>query len=605
MATLKQIAIPITATATKLYKALDNSTKRLRSFAAGATKTLRNIGAGLGVAGAAITAGVVAAVNKGAESLDKLIKKARSLGIATAELEALRYAGELSGVAAESTDKAFQRMLKTIGDARQGLSTATDALDTIGIKLEDIENLSPSQQFAAIAEAIGKVENQADKTKAALDIFGRSGSDLTNLFSSDIKALIADFEGLNLGITASQERAVEAFNDSKTKLRALFGGFNRQLTAELAGPFTFIIEKITESIKEMGGMRAAASKFAGFVIKGMTLAISAIQRAVDLVLSLQEFMLSTKLLAISLTDTLKASYQSIKNQIPFIEPDTSRSTAGDATAQDLLKVQNLRKDIEDGNSATNKFLEELNAGLKKAFSEGSSDVEQSIKNGFSSGGNTITAAFLKDNPSFAAATGPVDKLASSAEKAAQTLDQVSKSSAWQDIFGKETTTARAADFDEYARLAKFNIESGSQYAQSNIETLKDILRTAINNQGNVFTNEGTFGSVDVAGMQAVIRGLEAIANGANGQMMNPDQIGATKLDDIVSNFGGKVNRFGDSVNRLAETNANQPTLGKLSLDMTTDMGKIAGEIWAEPEFAARLKDFFSRLNNNAARQYSG
>lgn len=602
MATLKSIAVPITANAKKLYSALDRSAKRLRSFASGAVKSLGKIGAGLGLAGAAIATGIVVAVNKTAASLDKVIKKARSLGIATRELEALRYAAELSGVESAAMDKAFQRMLKTVGDARSGLTTATDALDIIGVKLEDIENLSPSQQFAAIAGALGQVKNQADKTKAAMDIFGRSGSDLTNLFSSDINALINDFEDLDLAISDSQQKAIEAFNDSKTRLSALFGGFTRQLTGELAAPFTFIIEKITESIKEMGGMREAAKKFAGFVIEGMKFAADAIEGVIDLVLSLREFMAETKLFAISLGETLKATYQSLKNQIPFVDHDvqTGGSDAGNAAAQELLKIQNQRQRFEEGQTATHKFINDIKAGVDRSFTEGAAKIKSAVEEGAAGGGGSNGA-----NSAIGLAEKGASSLADSAKRAAETLDKVSKSSAWQDIFGKEKVTARAADFDEYARLARANIQSSSSFAQSNIDTLKDIVKTAQNNQGQVFNNQGTFSTVDIAGMQAVIKGLEAMAVGQDGSsQLNPTQFIATKFDEIASNFGGKVNSFGDHVDKLAQTNANQPVLGKLSIDLSTDTGKIAGEIWGEPEFVGRLKDFVARTQNDAARAAS-
>jgi hypothetical protein len=239
----------------------------------------------------------------------------------------------------------------------------------------------------------------------------------------------------------------------------------------------------------------------------------------------------------------------------------------------------------------------LKSGLGEAFKEGSGAIENGIKKGFSArlDSNNFSEEFLKNNPAFASVVAPVDKLATSAQNAAETLDRVSKSSAWQDIFGKEKVTARAADFDEYARLARDNIMSGSMFAQSNINTLKDILQTSVNNQGQVFTNQGTFGNVDIQGMQEVIQGLEALVSGT----------GSGQSQNVATTYDQAVTKFGSHVDKLVESNSNQPTLGNLSLDLTTDTGKIAGEIWAEPEFAARLKDFFARMNNNAARQYTG
>lgn len=615
MATLQKIAVPITANAKKLYTSLEKSSKRLKSFAASATKTLRNVGIGLGIAAAGITAGVIAAVNKGAASLDNVIKKAQSLGVATEELRALRYAAELSGVSSANLDKSFQRMLKTIGDARNGLSTAKDALKIIGVNLSDIENLSPSEQFAAIAKALSHVSNQADKTKAAMDIFGRSGNDLTVLLGSNIQKLLDDYKQLGTGLTEQQKKAVQAYNDSKTRLSTLFDKFNEQVSAQLSGPFEFLINKITESIKKMGGLSGAAHKFAKFIVQGMNYAAKAIKGVIGLVLSLQEFMAKAKLFAISLGETVAANKQKVTENIKkaLVSPisvlfgDNKSATPkpspeGTAAANQLLAIQKQRQQFENNNTGTNKFIDSLMSGIDKAFKESSSKLTGSAdsKTKNQSAGTTDTASKAIDN-----AGNSANKLATSAKQAADTLDKVRQSSVWQDIFGKGKTTARSAEFDKYARLAKSNIESGSAYAKSNIDTLKQIVSSAQANQGQVFTAQGTFGNVDIAGMQTVIRGLETLLNGNALAANGVDQTPTTKLNEVVNNLGGQITTFGDSVNKLAATNANQPVLGKLSFDLTTDTGRVAGEIFGYPEFLRQLTAFHQKLTNNAARAATG
>ncbi len=47
---------------------------------------------------------------------------------------------------------------------------------------------------------------------------------------------------------------------------------------------------------------------------------------------------------------------------------------------------------------------------------------------------------------------------------------------------------------------------------------------------------------------------------------------------------------------------NNPSLGSINLNMQTDAGKIAGEIFAEPKFIDNLRSFSEKNTNNAARQ---
>lgn len=624
MATLPKIRVPIVGDETGLKKALSSSVKRLQAFGQFAVRTGKIAAAGLAVAGAAITGGVIAAVNSGAEAIDKLAKKARSLGVLTEELQRLRYAADLSGVSNEALDKSFQRMLKTVGDAKSGLSTATDALDIIGLSVKDLEGLKPSEQFRLIAEGLGNVDDKALQTKAALDIFGRSGSDLINLFGSDIGALLKDFDDLNIGISESQAAAVESFNDSKTRLKALFGGFKQTLTTELAGPFEFVIEKVTQSIKDMGGMQAAARQFAGFIIAGMKAAVAAISGAIRFILQLRGFLLSAKLLAISVGETVAANIDRLKEsaKLAALSPAAliakgvfgddqfqapAPSAAGDATAQAILENNKLLREFSQGEGGFQKFIDDLNKGLDDAFTQGAGQFKEAL----TAQEMAVFDANKLKNPdgsrdfdgivaAVEAASKVVDsnnKLADAAKSAAEVLDEVSKSKAWQDIFGAQQVTARAYGFDEYAKLVKSDIESNSQFAQSNLDTLRQILQTAKNNQGQVFTNESTFGNVDLQGMADVIRGLEAMQQ-VKSEFEGNDQ---NALANAAARIESANMQLTDKLNTLVDKQSNTENVGSLSIDLTTDTGRVAGEIFAEPQFLRQLQTFINRQTTDAAR----
>ncbi|MCW8886983.1 MAG: hypothetical protein OQK12_17290 [Motiliproteus sp.] len=269
MATIAKLTVDLRANSAQLVKELAKARNSVGAWAKRIRKQASVVAKAIGAAGVAAVGAIAVVVNRQAAEIDKLAKKAAALRIDTGELQKLRYQAELSGVSTNQLDKSLQRMLKTVGDGKAGLSTAVRAFDQLGLSAEQLSQMSADQQFNAIAGALKNVSSRTDQTRIAMDIFGRSGADLVNTLLSDLSATGAEFDKLGIRITSQQAAMVEAYNDAKTKLSTIWDGFLNQITVAVAPAFQAVVDYITQVTLDMGGMDKVASKVVGSLATGV------------------------------------------------------------------------------------------------------------------------------------------------------------------------------------------------------------------------------------------------------------------------------------------------------------------------------------------------
>jgi len=138
---------------------------------------------------AAATATLGALGLRAIESGDALAKTADKLGVTTNALSELRYAGELSGVAANTMDMALQRMTRRLSEAAQGSGEAKGALQELGLSAQSLAMMSADQQLAKIADAMQAIPSQADRVRLAFKLFDSEGVAMVNTLSQGSEGL--------------------------------------------------------------------------------------------------------------------------------------------------------------------------------------------------------------------------------------------------------------------------------------------------------------------------------------------------------------------------------------------------------------------------------
>lgn len=157
-----------------------------------------------GAFGIAFSAGAV--ISFGKELLadaDAMVKLSDKTGIAIEPMQRLKYAAEQSGNTIEQITGAVSQMQNRIAE---GDKSAVEALARLGLSFAQLKNLSPDQQFIAIAREVAAIEDPMLRTKTAMDLFGRAGAEILPTMTADIKALGDEAPVMS-------EKAVKAFDD--------------------------------------------------------------------------------------------------------------------------------------------------------------------------------------------------------------------------------------------------------------------------------------------------------------------------------------------------------------------------------------------------------
>lgn len=218
------------------FKALDSKVNKARSA----------------VAALAGAGGFALLVKSTANYLDTLGKTSDKLGLTTQALQELSFVvGQTSTVSGPQFETALQRMVRRIGDARDGTSAAVNALDTLNLSVSKLSQLNADQAFTVIAQAISEMDNEMEQLAITQQIFDSEGVALINTLrrGADGISELRD-EAKGLGATFSRESAAKAeeFNDSLDKLKVASGSLANQIITNLLPSLTDTVNKLTNSL---------------------------------------------------------------------------------------------------------------------------------------------------------------------------------------------------------------------------------------------------------------------------------------------------------------------------------------------------------------------
>lgn len=178
----------------------------LRSF----SKTVAMIGAASAAAGAAIEAGLGAAVAHFVSAGDELEKMSIRTGMSVEQLSLLKYAAGQSDASLQDIAGAARHMAMFLREANNGAKEATDTLDTLGMTFDQLRSVHPDKLFEMFAAAIGKLPlNDIERNAIAVKIFGRNALSLIPMFK-ELGDLIGEGQRLGQMVTAKDaHNAVE------------------------------------------------------------------------------------------------------------------------------------------------------------------------------------------------------------------------------------------------------------------------------------------------------------------------------------------------------------------------------------------------------------
>lgn len=229
----------------------------------------------IGVAGAA---GLGLLVKSSLDSIDRISKLSRTLGISVKDLRRLELAADLSGVQLETLARGVRTLNKGMVDfVEEGTGEAADAFERLGLSADDVSSVMGDQfkVLQLVAQRLDKVENSATRSSIAQELFGGRASELLIVLENGGKELAkiskeAELFGLTLSNQAA--RGVEEANDSFTRLFSVFKGLRDTVIAGLAPAMTKLVDSFRDFIlleidKKFGGIENAGREMALSIIE--------------------------------------------------------------------------------------------------------------------------------------------------------------------------------------------------------------------------------------------------------------------------------------------------------------------------------------------------
>jgi hypothetical protein len=240
--------------ATSVFGKVGGSLSGLGSKVASVGKMAAGVGAAVIAAGAtAATAlyGVLSeATDRFAEVGGALNDLSGRTGIGVEALAELGHAAKMTGGDVKNVEGAIKKMQNVLTDAANGGKAANHALASVGLTAQQLQGLSPDEQFTRISEAIAAIPDPARRTAAAMDLFGKSGTQLLPMMGN-LRALREEARQLGIVLTEEQVAMADNLGDAKDRMSAAFDGLMLQIGAQFANVFIAIADQVTATMSQV------------------------------------------------------------------------------------------------------------------------------------------------------------------------------------------------------------------------------------------------------------------------------------------------------------------------------------------------------------------
>ena len=175
-------------------------------------------------------------------------------GIAASELHALSIAAEQTSSDFEAITTGLRRMPSFLEDARNGMASATTAMDVLGVSMQDFEGLSPEDSFYRMIDALGSVEDETRRAALAQDVFGRGAMALIPLIESgsgELRGFADEARRTGLVLDEDAYAAADRFQDAIAMM-------NREMQSALMEGIEPLLPQLQQTAETLMGIAAEA-----------------------------------------------------------------------------------------------------------------------------------------------------------------------------------------------------------------------------------------------------------------------------------------------------------------------------------------------------------
>jgi len=234
----------------KLQKSTNSTSaamNKLKSAAGNAFGALKALAPAIGVAG------LGKLVNDTLQLGDQLEKMSQKTGLAVPVLDKLRQAADLGGTEFKTLSKALPTLAKNMQDASDGVGTAKEAFDRLGLGVTNADGSLKSldQMFFEIGDKIKGMDDRTLAAANAAEIFGTGmGAKLIPIMNQGSEAI----QNLSTGFTQLSAERMAKLNDDVAQMGEKFNVLKVQLTEAVLPALTKLVEIISNAAQKFAAL---------------------------------------------------------------------------------------------------------------------------------------------------------------------------------------------------------------------------------------------------------------------------------------------------------------------------------------------------------------
>lgn len=337
--------------------------RTLKGFAAGGLAGLKRLVSGFFSLKSAVVGLVAAygglraigAIREFGEQADALLKLAGTTGDTIANLSELQAAFELAGVKGDQFDDVLRTLQNAQRDAVEGSEKQREAFAELGISLEQVRDLAPSQLFEQIARGLGGLNSEFARQVALSKLLPKQFQALMPVLGGGLREFqqaIVEAREAGATVTEEQARVAAQFNDAITKVTLSLGSVSRALLVAFGPRATALLESLAKGIADnKQGILDVAEAIGVGVVKAIDLAIDGLIGLVEAIESIPGVQLIDKDAIERQQLVLGAALEEIrKKQTEGMSEQTARFVAATGKEADAIraKMESLDKGFVEG-----------------------------------------------------------------------------------------------------------------------------------------------------------------------------------------------------------------------------------------------------------------
>jgi hypothetical protein len=261
MTDVGELVVRIRADSAELERAMRSASGAVQQNAGKMESSLSNLKNQLLALAPALSVVAVTSFGRAAfAEADHINDLAQRTGFLGSTLSALNIPLRQSGSGVDEFAGSLVRMNNAIGEAAKGGQDQVKAFDQMGLSVRKLQQLSPEDQFNAIADALSGIKSQSEFTNLGISIFGRSFATIAPLIrqaAGDMKGLTDSIKANGDALSDEDLARIDEMGDKWTaaveqmKLAILNSGIISYLEAFAAG-----VNAISDGIKSIPNLAA-------------------------------------------------------------------------------------------------------------------------------------------------------------------------------------------------------------------------------------------------------------------------------------------------------------------------------------------------------------